>query len=210
MPDHTSFKDYTIVSCGTLRPELKFLREQGFLDADRILYTTPGLHEHPRELEKQLTRQLSHARNYSRRIIVVYGSRCYVDPLDPFRSIDRLIQEQGEGIRRVKAANCIDMLADAEQRDRISGGEKVYWLSPGWFMYWRQIFEEWDVGLANETFPKNDKALLLDALGFFDAYVQDHPENVLEFSDWMRIPIEAHEISLERLKSLLSQQVRSC
>ena len=25
-------------------------------DADSILYTAPGLHEHPRELEKQLTR----------------------------------------------------------------------------------------------------------------------------------------------------------
>jgi len=209
MLHHTSFKGYTIVSCGTLRPELKSLREQGVLDADRILYTTPGLHEHPRELEKQLTRQLDHAGKYSQRIIVVYGSRCYVDPLDPFRSIDRLIQEQGEGIRRVKAANCIDMLADAKERDRISGGEKVYWLSPGWFMYWKQIFKEWDVGLANETFPKNDKALVLDALGVFDEYFQNAPEKVLEFSDWMKIPIESHKISLERLKSLLSHQVRS-
>ena len=209
MSHHTSFKGYTIVSCGTLRPELNYLRDQGVLDADRILYTTPGLHEHPRELEKQLTRQLVNAKKYSQKIIVVYGSRCYFDPIDPFRSIDRLIQEQGEEIQRIKAANCIDMLADAKERERISGEEKIYWFSPGWFMYWKQIFKEWDIGLANETFPKNDKALILDALGVFDEYFQNAPEKILEFSDWMKIPIESHKISLERLKSLLSQQIRS-
>jgi len=187
------------------------LRDKGFLDADRILYTAPGLHENPRELEKQLTRQLNHAGKYSPKTLVVYGSRCYIDPIDPFRSIDRLLQEQGEGIQRIKAANCIDMLADVKERERIiSQGEKIYWLSPGWLMYWKQIFKEWDIGLANETFPRHDKALILDALGVFDAYSQNHPENVLEFSDWMGIPIEAHNISLERLRSLLSQQVQSC
>ena len=76
-------------------------------------------------------------------------------------------------------------------------------------MYWKHIFKEWDVGLANETFPKNDKALVLDALGVFEEYAQDDPERLLEFSDWMRIPIEAHEISLERLRNLLSQRVQS-
>ena len=206
MSTHSSFKEYTIVSCGTLRPELNHLREEGFLDADRILYTAPGLHEHPRELEKQLTGQLVHAKERSQKIIVVYGSRCYVDPIDPFRSIDKLIQEQGEEIQRIRAANCIDMLADARVRERISGGEKVYWLSPGWLMYWKHIFREWDIGLANETFPKNDKALVLDALGVFDDYSQGDPERLLEFSDWMKIPIEAHPISLERLKGLLLQR----
>jgi len=125
--------------------------------------------------------------------------------MDPFRSIDQLIQEQGEEIQRIEAANCIDMLADAKERERIGGGEKIHCLSPGWLMYWKHIFREWDIGLANETFPKNDKALVLDALGAFDDYSQNDPEGVLEFSDWMRIPIEAHAISLERLKGLLLQ-----
>ena len=71
-----------------------------------------------------------------------------------------------------------------------------------------KIFKEWDIGLANETFPKNDKALILDALGVFDEYFQNAPEKILEFSDWMKIPVECHKISLERLKSLLSEQVQ--
>ena len=59
-----SFKGFSIVSCGVMNPELSFLRETGFLDADRILYTTPGLHEIPRELEEQLSRQISKAKEY--------------------------------------------------------------------------------------------------------------------------------------------------
>lgn len=210
-----NFRGYSIVSCGTLHEELNYLRDSGFLNADRTLYTAPGLHENPRELERQLTRQLSNAKKYSQKIIVVYGSRCYVDTKDPFRSIDRLIAEQGDGMSRVnfrgplKAANCIDMLADAEERGRISQGQKIYWLSPGWLKYWKQIFKDWDVGLANETFPQNDKAILLDAIDFFDEYALSSPEKILEFSDWMKIPIEPHKISLERLKSLLSEQVQS-
>jgi hypothetical protein len=202
-----SFNGYSIVSCGTLREELNYLRDSGFLDADRILYTAPGLHEKPDELEKQLTRQLDNARKYSPKIIVVYGSRCYIDTRDPFRDIDKLISEPGNEISRVKAANCLDMLADAEERERISQGQKIYWLSPGWLKYWKRIFKEWDIGLANETFPQNDKAILLDALNFFDEYALSSPEKILDFSDWMKIPIEPHKVSLTRLKSLLKEQV---
>jgi len=199
-----SFEGYTVVSCGTLSPELNQLRRIGFLDADKILYTRPGLHENPREFEKHLRRQLRHARRqYSRKIIVVYGKRCYIDTVDPYKSIDKVIGEEGDSISRVDAANCIDMLADGQERERIRGDQKVYWLSPGWLEYWRVIFEEWDIGLANETFPKNDKAILLDGLGFFDGYSERFPERVLQFSDWMRIGIEPFQISLDRFKQLL-------
>jgi precorrin-6B methylase 2 len=198
-----SFEGYSVVSCGTLSPELNHLRRIGFLDADKILYTRPGLHENPREFEKHLRSQLRHARQYSLNTIVVYGTRCYIDTIDPFKSIDKIIGEEGGSISRVKAANCIDMLADAEERERIRGDQRVYWLSPGWLKYWKIIFKEWDIGLANETFPKNDKAILLDGLGFFDGYSEEFPERILQFSDWMRIGIEPFGISLDRLKGLL-------
>ena len=208
MSSHSLFEGYTILSCGTLRPELDYLKGEGFLDADRVLYTAPGLHETPLELEKQLTRQLVNAKKHSQEIIVVYGSRCFVDSVNPLRSIDDLIRGQAERAHRIQAANCIDMLADATQRESISSGKKVYWLSPGWLLYWKQIFREWDIGLANETFPQNDMALVLDGLGVFDEYSQNAPERILEFSDWMKIPIASAKVSLLRLRRLLSQQVR--
>lgn len=209
MPNHTSlFKGYTIVSCGTLRGELNYLKHIHSLDADKILFTAPGLHENQRELERQLIRQLRNAKKYSKKIIVVYGERCYLDPSDPYRDVDAIIQEQGTGISRIQARSCIDMLASEKERERISAGRKIYWLTPGWLEHWKQIFKEWDAAKANETFPYHEKAVLLDAVGIFDEYSQNSPEKILEFSDWMKLQIEPHGIPLERFKNLLLECTR--
>ncbi len=203
MANQTSFKGYAIVVCGTLRRELNYLKDTNFLDADKVLFTAPGLHEKQTELEKQLIRQLMNAKKYSQKIIVVYGERCYLDPDNPLRDIDQIIRECGAGISRVQARSCIDMLASAKEREKISRGKKIYWLSSGWLAYWKKIFREWDAAKANETFPQNDKAVLLDAVAIFDEYSQNSPEKILEFSDWMKLEIEPYKISLDRLKNLL-------
>jgi len=202
-----NFKDYAIVSCGTLRKELNYLSKTGFLNADKILYTVPGLHENPFELEKQLKRQLDEAKKSSPKVIVVYGNRCYIDVKNPSRDIDTLIQETGVSAKRIEAKNCIDMLASIEERQKISEGQKVYWLSPGWLEYWKVIFKDWDQGKANETFPQHDKAILLDPVGIFEEYSNNSPEKILEFSDWMRLNIEPYKVSLNRLKHLLLGEV---
>ncbi|GAH50012.1 unnamed protein product, partial [marine sediment metagenome] len=179
-----------------------------FLDADKILFTAPGLHERQTELERQLTRQLKNARRYSPRIIVVYGERCYLDPSNPYRNVDQIIREEGARISRIQARSCIDMLASGKERERISAGRKIYWLTPGWLEHCKQIFKEWDAAKANETFPYHEKAVLLDAVGIFDEYSQNSPEKILEFSDWMKLQIEPHGISLERFKNLLLECTR--
>jgi len=204
--DEVSFKGYAVVSCGTMRPELESLSRAGFLDADRILYCAPGLHEWPWELEKQLPRQLAAAGKISSRTIVMYGEKCFIDTDNPQRVTDTLIREHGTNAVRVKASNCVDMLAGAEERERIRGGQKVYWLTPGWIKHWDFIFKDWDVGLANETFPQHDKAVVLDALGYFDRLMEESPERVLAISDWMKLPIESVDVSLSRIKRLLGEQ----
>ena len=199
-----SFKGSSVVACGTLRREIRKLAEDGFLDADTVLFTAPGLHEWQRELEKQLVRQMGKARAASERVIVVYGERCYLDPTDPNRNVDALLSEQGPEFRRIRARRCFDMLTDDDQRARIAAGKKVYWLTPGWIENWNYIFKDWDAGLANETFPAYDKAVVLDAVGYFDELSASNPERVLEIADWMKIPLEAQPAGLERLKQLLS------
>jgi len=198
-----SFKGISVVACGTVRAELRKLADDGFLDADALLFTAPGLHEWPWELEKQLPRQLARAAQHSPRVIVAYGERCFLDTADPTRDTDALLREQGPQFRRIRAKNCVDMLAGEEQRRRIAAGQRVYWLTPGWLAHWNYIFKDWDAGLANETFPAHDKAVVLDALGYFDALMEDSPERILEISDWMKLPIEAAAVSLDRLKKLL-------
>ncbi len=206
MQNKVSFKGWTIVSCGTLRRELNQLRENGFLDADKILYTTPGLHEHLDELERQLKKQLETAHKYSEKIIVVYGSKCYLDPTNP-KDIDQIIQSVGGNIQRINATTCIDMLADTDDRDRITGEKKICWLPLGWVEYQKIVFKDWDTGMANETFPKHDKALMLDAIDAFEEYSINSPEKILEFSDWMGIELEPHKITLDRFKKLLVECV---
>jgi len=209
MADKVSFSGYSVVSCGTMRPELEKLRETGFLDAKKVLYTAPGLHERPQELEAQLARRLDDAGKLSDNVIVVYGEKCFIDTRDPSRVTDTLIQENCPGATRVNASNCVDMLASKEERGTIAGGERVYWLTPGWVQHWSFIFRDWDAAMANETFPQHDKAIVLDGIGFFNEYVERFPERILEISDWMKLGIESHAVSFERLKRLLVDCLRS-
>ena len=54
MDKNMLFSDISVVSCGTMRPELDALQEEGFLDVKRVFFTAPGLHEWPWELKKQI------------------------------------------------------------------------------------------------------------------------------------------------------------
>ena len=101
--------------------------------------------------------------------------------------------------------HCMDMLADREERERLAAGDKVYWLTPGWLRHWNTIFKEWDAAKANETFPQHDRAVVLDGIGFFEEFAAAEPERLLAISDWMRLPIEAAPVSLDRLRNLLTE-----
>jgi hypothetical protein len=214
MNSQISFQDYAIVACGTLNMELNYLKETGAIDSRKIIYTKPGRHEIPRELESQLIRQIGKAKQYATNIIVVYGGKfCYVNADNPYRNIDTIIQEQVEpeiSISRVKATHCADMLASKEERGEISQGRDVYWLTPGWMKYRQYVYQDWDKGLANENFPKHTGgAIMLDAVGYYDDVLEKDPEEILEFSDWMGIPIEPYSVSLDRFKGLLLDEVNN-
>jgi len=148
----------------------------------------------PQELESQLIRQIGTAKKYASKIIVVYGGKfCYVNADNPYRKIDTIIQEQvepGVSISRIKATHCMDMLASEEEREKISQGKDIYWLTPGWMKY-----------------KHTGGAIMLDAVGYYDEVMENEPEKILEFSDWMGIPIEPHRITLNRLRDLLLDQI---
>ncbi|HBW36389.1 DUF1638 domain-containing protein [Desulfosporosinus sp. BICA1-9] len=207
MARNISFGDYAIVACGTMIPELNYLKEIGFLDVQAI-YTAPGLHQIPAELENQLQRQLVIAKKSSKKIIVVYGGKyCYINIRDPYRTIDTVIEEmreEGYYIARTEVENCLDMLASGNERENLSEGQKVWFCTPGWLKYRDMVFKGWDKANANEYFPQyTGGAIMLDPIGFFDDYAMEHVEEILDFSDWTSIPLEARTIGLERLKEVL-------
>jgi hypothetical protein len=82
-------------------------------------------------------------------------------------------------------------------------------MTPGWVKFRKQVFKGWDKGLANENFPKHTGgAVVLDGIGYLDTYMAESPEEFLEYSDWMGIPIIPYAVTLNRFKSLLADQAR--
>lgn len=214
MENRVSFRDFTIVSCGILKRELSYLESTGFLDADKVLYTEPGLHANRDELKSQLTRQLENAKKYSENVIVVYGETCHPE-------IDDITQ--GNKISRLEANDCIDMLADVKKRKEISGGEfgSTFWLSPGWLDYavnnryvWERIYKYylgWEDADAHVNFGTYRKAIFLDPKPMnvigeinYDVYT---PKNIFDFSNWTHLTVSRQEVTLDRLKNLLSRCV---
>ncbi len=206
-----TFKDRCIVSCGMLHPEINHLVKTDFLNPRRILFTPPGLHALPDKLEEHLLKRLAQAREScpDRRIIVVYGKKCYVNTDEPLKRVDSILQAAGQGIVRVQGDYGYDMLAGFEDRQRISGGrqDKTLWFTPGWLKSWKTVYQRyfgWDSADANANFPGfYDKIIVLDGFGLAEEYMIQHAEEILELFDWTGLEVEFHPITLDRFKGLL-------
>ena len=213
MPE-VSFADTAIVSCGTLSLELNALKDEGFLNGAQVLFTTPGLHEDVKELERQLVTKVKKAKTLAGKVIVVYGGKfCYINADQPTRTMQTIIEELGPDVVRINATHCMDMIASEKERERIAQdmaeGGKVWWMTPGWIKFRHQVFKGWDKGLANENFPRHTGgAIVLDGIGFVDQVMAEKPEEFLEYSDWMGIPIQPYPVTLDRFKSLLTEQAQ--
>ncbi len=206
-----SFKNTAIVACGTMSPEINYLKAQGFLDTDHIYFTTPGLHQDIRELERSLVKFIEKAKAAADNVIVVYGGKfCYVDADNPTRQMKHIIEEQGPNVARIEATHCMNMLATEDEmaqiKEELAGGEPVWFMTPGWVKYKTQVFKGWDKGIANENFPRHTGgAVVLDAVGFMDEYMAEDPEAFLEYCDWMGIPMQPAPVTLDRFKFLLTE-----
>jgi len=212
--ENQSFKNTAIVACGTMSPEINHLAEEGFLDTQHIFYTTPGLHQDIPELEKQLIKFIEKARGVAKGVIVVYGGKyCYVNPDNPTRLMQTIIKEQGLDVARIEASHCMGMLASNEEmenmKNELAGGEPVWFMTPGWVKYRKQVFKGWDKGIANENFPRHSGgAIIIDGIGYLDKYMEANPEEFLDYCDWMGIPMQAYPITLDRFKGLLIDQLK--
>ncbi len=198
-----SFENTVVVTCNALKGEMEKLKEEGFLNASDILFVSAGSHEKSSKMEEELPARLKEASEKGEKIIVALGTKCYFNFNEPEKNIDNLIKDHSDKAVRLDVEDCFDMLADKETRTGAENGRKVYWLTPGWMDKKDEIFGDWDQGKANQTFPMNDTAILLDPLDYFNTVSMEDPEALLGFSDWMQIGIEPCPVTLERLSALL-------
>lgn len=198
------FDDKILVACEVMRPEIERLRSDGKAAFKDVFYVHPGSHERSRIMEEQLPEKLARASETGNDIIVALGVKCYFDLDDPGRNIDSLIEKTGANAVRVSAEDCVDMLADQNRRVEVADGRTIYWMTPGWVLEREKIFEGWDAGKANETFPRHDAVVLVDALDFFNTLSMEDPETLLEFSDWLGTSLEPAPADLARLETLLA------
>jgi len=195
-----------------LHPEFTHLIAIGHLKPHKILFTPPGLHALPDKLEEHLLNRLAQAREHcpDDKIVVAYGKKCYVNPDEPLKRVDSILQEAGQGIVRVQGEYGYDMLASFADRQRISGGRqgKILWFTPGWLKSWKAIYQKyfgWDSADANANFPGfYDKVIVLDSLGLAEEYMTHHAEEILELFDWTGLEVEFHPITLDRFSGLLT------
>ena len=210
-----AFDDRCLISCGMLYPEINHLVENGHLNPRELFFTPPGLHALPDRLEKYLVKKLAMARAKcpDRKIIVVYGKKCYVSTDEPLKRVDTILQEVSRDVIRVQGEYGYDMLAGLEDRQRISEGrqDKILWFTPGWLRSWKPIYQNyfgWDRADANANFPGfYDKIIVLDSLGVGDRYMAERAEDILELFDWTGLLVEFHPITLDRFKGLLQDSL---
>jgi len=215
--DIPTFEDSCLISCGMLYPEMAHLLETGFLNPYQIYFTPPGLHALPERLEQYLLERLTRAQEAcpDQKTIVVYGKKCYVNTDEPLKRVDAILQEFNQDIVRVEGEYGYDMLADREDRQEISSGrqDKILWFTPGWLRSWKTVYQNyfgWDSADANANFPGfYDKIIVLDSLGFADAYMAEHAEEILELFDWTGLEVEFQQITLGRFKGLLMDALAS-
>ena len=159
-------------------------------------------------------RRVQKAKEKTEKVIVVYGGKfCYVNIDQPTRLMKHIIEDQGPTVARVDATHCMDMIASEKERDQIAkemaGDEPVWWMTPGWIKFQKEVFKGWDKALANENFPKHTGgAIVLDGIGYMDEFMEADPEGYLEYSDWMGIPLLPYAVTLERFKGLLADQAQ--
>ena len=115
-------------------------------------------------------KEINMAKKIVDKVIVIYGGKfCYVNPDEPTCTMQTIVEEQGPEVVRIQATHCVDMLAGEAERKKIAvdaaGGEKVWWMTPGWVKFRRHVFKDWDKGLANENFPRHTGgAIVLDGI----------------------------------------------
>jgi hypothetical protein len=98
------------------------------------------------------------------------------------------------------------LILGLERQREIDSQAKVFYLTPGWLLHWRDIFQQgqgWDEIDARQNMGYYDKALLLDT-----GTAEYSDEDLLEFFEYTQVPAEIMNIDLSVFKAHVVEALR--
>jgi hypothetical protein len=191
--------EVSIVACGIFQPELEqVLREisdQRPNDCSiNVTYVPPALHVDYDKLKDGITDALDHVSKPKK--ILLFGSMCHPE-IGEFTEKYHVV--------RLAPGNCIELILGKERQKEIEKTAKVFYLTPGWLLNWKDIFRQgqgWDEIDARQNMGFYDKILLLDT-----GVSEFSDEDLLEFFEYTQVPIEIEKVDLAVFKENVAKAI---
>jgi hypothetical protein len=179
------------LACGVLRLELEQvlqqIRTEGLFDCEiTAAYLQAGLHIDFDRLKEAILFALKSTA--ADRIILLYGSKCHPE-------FHEFLNERHP--TTFPQSNCIELIL-GERMQEIDRLSKTFYLTPGWLLCWREFFEQgmqWDEVDMRQSFGYYDRILLADT-----GVCEIADEQILEFFERTRVPIEVEQVGLSVFK----------
>jgi hypothetical protein len=173
---------FNILACGIFRPELeKILPEiKRELDEEdiKVTFLSPALHIDTNKMEDEIKKNLELTK--PQKTLLLYGSMCHTNLSSIIKNYNTVNPHE---------KNCVELILSAERKGEIDKSGTIFYLTCGWLRYWREIFQN---GM---------EALICDKIVALDSdsdMISD--EDMLEFFDYIQVPIEIEKISLDHFK----------
>jgi hypothetical protein len=188
-----------IVACGIFQPELeqvlRQIREERPNDCIiDVTYVPPALHVDYDKLKDGITDALDQVSEQKK--ILLFGSMCHPE-IGEFTEKYHVV--------RLSPGNCIELILGKERQREIEKTAKVFYLTPGWLLNWKDIFRQgqgWDEIGARMNMGFYDKILLLDT-----GVSEFSDEDLLEFFEYTQVPIEIEKVDLAVFKENVVQAI---
>ena len=188
-----------IVACGIFQPELeqvlRQIREERPNDSlIDVTYVPPALHVDYDKLKDGITDALDQVSEQKK--ILLFGSMCHPE-IGEFTEKYHVV--------RLSPGNCIELILGKERQKEIEKTAKVFYLTPGWLLNWKDIFRQgqgWDEIDARINMGFYDKILLLDT-----GVSEFSDEDLLEFFEYTQVPIEIEKVDLAVFKENVVQAI---
>lgn len=182
----------TYLSCSVVGAELHRLHRQGRIDGP-VHVIDSRLHKVPDQLATRLDDQMHRLLEDGRKVVLVLGECTLSLGRGPLP----------EGVVRVDAINCVDMLVGRPERRRLLH-DGAFFLLPEWTRRWREILTrllELDDAATRELFRDQHRYFV-----YLDTGIVPVPEAALaECSDHFDLPVSVEPVTLDHLHGLLVQ-----